>query len=327
MAWRATIGRAAGAMRSLSPRAYSARLRELVAGGLLALASSAALAASSTVLLPVRACQDAQTIWADSYENDGVMPSDPSGGSGGALGDVEASVAVFGYSDSIYYLHVPADFSASRSWPVLLALHGAAGSHDNAVLAAQQARSDWAALADNYHFIVVAPVGVGSLGSWIPSASLYDHPSDYDTFAAAIAAVESSYNVERSRRYGWGFSAGGHVMHDLMLRGFEPALDANHVAAYGVNAGLLSQLTCANLTSSQCGQILAAAPRKLPLDIHVGTQDPLRPYAAADHNLFVAQGWSDGDAVYYRVFSGVHTYSPVQLGEIWQRICHYAVVP
>ena len=50
---------------------------------------------------------------------------------------------------------------------------------------------------------------------------------------AVLADVEASYNVNRGRRYLWGFWAGGHYGHGYTLS------RASTLAAYAVNAGVL----------------------------------------------------------------------------------------
>jgi poly(3-hydroxybutyrate) depolymerase len=277
------------------------------------------------------ACLPVQAISADSFENADPVPHDPSNGSGGATGSVSGTVTVAQpkFANEVYYLHVPSNYTPTRSWPLVLALHGAAGSHSAAVTAAEAVRTAWSALADRYGFIVLVPVGEGLQGSWIAPSEVGGFPSDYDVFVAAIAAVEASYNVERSRLYGWGYSSGGHVMHDIAVRGFAPAIDANHMAAYGVNGGILAELACLNVSSATCATRLAAMPRKVPLDIHIGSSDTtVAPsYARSDHALFLAQGWVDEETIFYREFDGGHIYTTAQLGEIWQHLCRYALAP
>jgi poly(3-hydroxybutyrate) depolymerase len=295
--------------------------------GLAALAFGLPVGAG-TLALPETACQRSETIWRDSFEADAVQPTDPSHGSGGAAGNLSLLVTVPGWPLSEIYLHVPPAYKPERSWPVLLALHGASGSHDLAIAATAQARSDWSALADEYGFIVVAPVGIGSLGSWITAIDANDHPSDYDVFVAALAQVEAAYNVERTRIYGWGFSAGGHVMHDLAVRGFAPALDSEHLAAYGVDAGALQALACANLTPTQCGNdMLAAMPRRIPVALEVGKSDPLLSYVRNDRQQLRGHGWVDNESFFYREFSGGHQYSTTELADIWKHLCRIGVAP
>jgi len=292
--------------------------------GAAALACSVAQGAV-TLDLGLEGCVPAaDTLMRNGFET--APPTDPSLGSGGGTGNTSVFVSLAGWPLSEVYVHVPPGYVPGRALPVVLALHGASGSHDLAVQATAQLRGEWGALADQYGFIVVAPVGVGSLGSWFQQTSPGDHPSDYDVFAAALAQVEASWNVERTRVYGWGFSSGGHVMHDLAVQGFQPTLDAEHLAAYGVDAGVLQALACTGLTPAQCGSSkLAPMPRRVPVAIEVGKSDSLLSYARNDRLQLLAHGWVDGESFFYREFTGGHQYSSTELADIWKHICRVAV--
>jgi predicted esterase len=293
--------------------------------GLSALAFACACSAG-TVVLGDEGCKPVDTLMRDGF--DAPAPSDPSLGTGGATGDLSLTVDIPLWPTSEVYVHVPASYTPTRAWPVVLALHGASGSHDLAVDATAQLRGEWGALADQYGFIVVAPVGIGSQGSWFQPDSPNDKPTDYDVFAAALAQVEAAWNVERTRVYGWGFSAGGHVMHDLVVRGYIPSLDATHLAGYGVDAGVLKALACSGLTTSSCGTLrLAPMARRIPVAIEIGKSDTLLPYARSDKTLLLDQGWKDGISVFYREFTGGHQYTSNELSDIWRHLCRYGVVP
>jgi poly(3-hydroxybutyrate) depolymerase len=285
---------------------------------LAALAFSAA-ASAGTVLLGEEGCRPVDQ--ADPLFRDGYEPSV-------GTGDTSIFVNVAGWPSSEVYLHVPPTYVPERPMPVLLALHGAAGSHAAAVDATALLRSQWAGLADQYGFIVIAPVGVGSQGSWFAPTSASDHPTDYDVFAAALDQVQASWNVDRSRIYGWGFSAGAHVMHDLAVRGFAPALDANHLAAYGVDAGALQALACGGLSSIVCGvERLAPMARRVPVAIEVGKSDPMLGYVRNDRTQFLGYGWASDVTFFYREFTGGHQYTVTELADVWTHICAFAVVP
>jgi hypothetical protein len=73
--------------------------------------------------------------------------------------------------------------------------------------------------------------------------------------------------------------------------------------------------------------MLDQVPRKIPVDIHVGTSDPTLTYATADHARLVAHGWVDGQTVFYNTFTGGHTYSVADLQIAWSNLCPNAVVP
>jgi len=289
--------------------------------------------AVSTVTLPAWVCAHPDTILAAGFEaGQTAPPSNPSLGSGGAKGSIarQVHVAGLGSGTQSYYVYVPTNYTSTRAWPLMLALHGVAPYPGNTYAA--MIRDDWASVASANGFIVAAPVAHeqvdvnGSPGvTWlVPPTS---GSNDYDQFAAIRADLESAYNIERTRIYGWGFSAGAHVMHDLGVNTYSSAFNASTIAAYGISAGDLAGLACLGLSDAQCSQALASLPRKIPLDIHIGTSDPNYSYAQADHTRFVTQGWSNGQTIYYTPFSGGHEYSVTQLGGIWHNLCPNAVVP
>lgn len=251
-------------------------------------------------------------------------PGDPSYGSGGAIGSVtrEVHVAGLGTGTQTYYLYVPTNYAPTRSWPLLLVLHGVGPYPDTY---ATMLRDDWSSVAEAGGFIVAAPtaheqVDVGGIPgvTWLvpPTAG----PTDYDGFAAIRADIEAAYNIERTRIYGWGFSAGGHVMHDLAIHTYSTAFNAMTMAAYGVAGGDLFGLTCAS--DAECAAALAALPRKIPVDIHIGTDDPNYPcpYALCDRTRFLAQGWIEGQTLFFTTFSGGHTYTVGELAEVWANL-------
>jgi poly(3-hydroxybutyrate) depolymerase len=288
--------------------------------------------AVSNVTLPTWVCAHPDAIFVDGYESGQTAPpSNPSNGSGGALGSGTRSVHIVGLGTGTqtYSLYVPTNYTPSRAWPLLLVLHGVAPYPDTY---AAMTRDDWSGVAATGGFIVAAPtahdqVSVGGVPgvTWLvpPTAGA----NDYDLFAAIRSDVESAYNIERTRIYGWGFSAGAHVMHDLGVNTYSTAFNATTMAAYGASAGDLYALAC--YSESSCGATLSALPRKIPVDIHIGTSDPNYPcpYAQCDHSRFVTQGWVDGQTIYYTEFVGGHEYTAAQLYDIWHNLCPNAVTP
>lgn len=285
--------------------------------------------AVSTGRLPDWVCAQPDALFVDGFEAAGARYREPSGGSGGGSGDATLTVTVVGLGTRTVYVHAPPDLAPAHPMPLVLALHGQAGSPSAADTAARAVRTSWSALADAQRFVVVVPVASGGAGGWIaPPLPPATGVSDYDVMAAAIAAAEARWNVDRSRRIGWGFSAGGHVMHDIMYTPYvAPALSIDTFAAYGVNAGVLQGLACNGLSGAQCSALIAAAPRRIPLDIRVGDTDSLRPYALDDRSRFLAQGWTSGLTLYYAEFSGGHTYAPAQLAGIWADLCPFQRLP
>jgi len=303
----------------------------------LASASSASLAdAAASVQLPPWVCAQTDAIYDSAFDPGEVpIPHDPSHGTGGTFPGKQTRtlhIAGLGSGTQNYYLYVPGDYAPTRSWPLLLVLHGVA-PYGQADSYASTTRDNWSTVAAAGHFIVAAPVanevyddqyGTPYAVSWLVPPTY--GPNDYDLFAAIRADIEAAYNIERTRIYGWGFSAGAHVMHDLGVNGYSAAFNANTMAAYSVSAGVLQGLACPGATNAACGPLLAGLPRRIPVDIHIGMSDPNYQDAFSDHILFQTNGWVDGQTIHFTTFSGGHTYSIGQLGGIWANLCPNAVV-
>lgn len=289
---------------------------------LAALACTAAIrvgVAAQSAALPEWACNQPDTLFATGFESgDAAVPQTPSLGSGGAYpGDVTRTIDVDGATRT-FYLYLPADYQAGHAWPLLLALHGQSGSAATAPAAAQQVRSDWSSWADAGGFIVLAPIGTQSLGGWDPSV-------DVPSMDVALNDTYARYNVDRGRIYLWGFSAGAHLAHALALN------NTDYFAAYGISAGSLTQYACSDDGSfwPTCDQLLGGVTRDIPVDIHLGDADPLYTLygAGGDPLLFENHGWILNQNLHYTLFSGGHTYSIAQLGEIWGDLCRNAIIP
>jgi dienelactone hydrolase len=297
----------------------------------LALAACAGDAgATTTVRVAAWACNtQVDRIFRNGLEADEAIPSDPSHGSGGeAPGNPELTYAIagLGSGEQVAYVYVPDRYSPSRAWPVVLALHGAAGSPYWADEAARSVRGTWQDYANAYGFLVVAPVANGAQGSWIepPGAN------DYAFVETVLNDVAARYNVDRARQYLWGFSAGGHVAHDLMVNDRQPGIGRNRFAAYAASAGRLFAVACRNLSESACQTRLNTLPRKVPFDLHLGDQDPMMqaPYDAdLDPGRLQTAGWVPGDTLNYVVFPGIHEYTSGNLSQIWQFMCRFAAAP
>lgn len=288
------------------------------------LAASSIASATTTVKLPAWVCAHPDAIFVDGFQPAAGITRLPSNGSGGAIGNVTRTVNVPGYPPGTFtiYVHVPPSYSPARPLPLVLALHGQAGSPAAADSQAQVARNTWAPVADANRFIVIAPVATGALGGWIAPPP---NPSDYDIFAAAIADAEAAYNIDRSRRIGWGYSAGGHVLHDIMYRHSGAPVSIDTFAAYAVNAGVLEGQACSN--PSTCDALVATAARHIPISSHVGNQDPLLAYASSDHDIFLANNWVDGSNLWFTVFVGNHVYTQTQLTQAWGHLCPFQALP
>jgi pimeloyl-ACP methyl ester carboxylesterase len=299
---------------------------------LLALAGCNVATAATTVRLPIWACNgNNDRIFRNGLQaGDYVRPS-PSHGSGGAAPGQQLrtlSIAGLGNGTQKIHLYIPPNYNPAYATPLVVTLHGTAGSPANADLYAQDVRNTWQTVAATRGFIVAAPVANGASGSWKDGFSA--PPNDYTFLAAVMADLRAAYNIDDSRIQLWGFSAGGHVAHDLLVNGAVPALDENHVSAYSVSAGRLFALACLGDSEEQCQERLDTQSRKLPFDLHLGTADPMSgpPYnAVQDPPRFESAGWVLDDTLNYYVFSGGHTYEAGHFVDIWNFFCRFAVSP
>jgi poly(3-hydroxybutyrate) depolymerase len=310
--------------RILIVKSHRSRVTAFVSALLLGATGSGAHAATG-VILPPWVCAQPDAIFVSGFEDGEIaVPHHPSSGSGGAYpGDQTRAVTVPGFGSHNYYLHVPSDYIPSRSWPLVIALEGAGGSPAEAVTEAQTIRSQWGSIVPRDDYVVIVPIASGAQGGWIPPDLNGNGPSDYDVIAAAIADTESAYNIELTRRHAWGYSAGGIILHDLVLTGWS-GINANTFGAYAVTGAPLAGCPTYNTVQS-C--VPANAARIIPLDIRIGTSDPALPYVRNDKVRFLNAGWVLNTTLYYTEFVGGHTYSTNDLTQDWGHFCPRAVVP
>jgi len=296
-----------------------------------AITASPLASAAQRLTLPAWVCAHPDAIFVSGLEaGESVVPHSPSNGSGGAYpGNVTRTVNVPGFGNQAYYLYVPTSYTPTRPWPAILVLHGAGGPGTSDIRA-QAARTSWSALAQSAGFIVAAPAGSGSMGGWIAPNINGQGPSDYDAIATVVADVKAHYNIETTREYAWGFSAGGETLHDIVLTGWS-GMNADTYAGFAVTGAVLAGCLPYNTVNS-C--VPANAARIIPLDIHAGVNDPNIPlsYPRSDKAVFLAAGWQQGDTLFYTEFTdgsppGSHTYTATHLGDVWHNLCPNAVIP
>lgn len=245
-------------------------------------------------------CGAAEPMFRSGLENDEAAGVRASGGrSATAMGAVSFDVVVpdTGRTHTML-LQVPATYDGSQAWPLVVALHGAAASP---AAAAASIRALWQPTADLEGALVLTPIATGNSGGWAP---------DFDTpaLACAIAQVERGYDVDRARRYLWGFSAGAHYGHALALA------NSTRFAAYAVNAGALQAFAC---TAATCATLLPTVARRIPVQLRVGSNDPLESHTDADEARFQAAGWTVGSELRTSKFVGGHTVAAADAGWAW----------
>lgn len=293
---------------------------------MIGLLSVIAVAAQAQILrLPAAACAELGES-ADGFE--AAWPSWPSGGSGGVAGSGVRSIAIPGfeahpaYAQRTYFWFVPEQGPAGPM-PLVVALHGTAGSPANAYNEARIVRDLWIDAARRHGFAVVSPVAGGSRGSWIAPLAAGDAPTDYDVIGAAIADIESRFDIERARRYLWGFSAGGHVALDLVVNPLHEGFGRRQFAAVGANAGVLAGLACSGLDDVACRVALRQAFPRLPVQVLVGDVDNLRTHAEGDAPRFLGEGWVDARSYRYEQFAGGHWVGLDHPDRQWDWFCQF----
>ncbi len=281
---------------------------------------------AQTLRLPSSACAEV------GAQGDGFETSTstwPSLGAGGAVGGGNGFVAVPGfeslpnYGHREYFYFVP-ELPLGKPMPLVVVLHGTAGSPLRARNEARVVRDVWIDAATRYGFAVLSPVAGGSQGSWVAPTAPADAPTDYDVIAAIVHQFEASHNIERARRYLWGFSSGGHVALDLLINPTHAGFGRRQFAALAVNAGVLAGLACNGSRAANCDSALRSAFPRLPLQVIVGDQDPLIGYAAADAPRFRAQGWTDTRDYQLQTFDGGHWVELTHPERQWQYLCQFS---
>jgi len=202
-----------------------------------------------------------------------------------------------------YYLYVPTNYQPGVELPLLIAWHGAAGP-GRAPAQAQAIRDLWSTVAEEQGLIVLAQTGTSPNGSWIPSNTA-------TVLTQLLTEVSDSYALDRSRIYGWGFSAGGHVMHSIALA------NTSVFAAYAVNAGALNAVVGRGA--------LPQVARQIPVSILIGLNDSLLDEVRGDRDAFVSSGWAEGSSLFYREFTGGHSVPGDQPSEHWSHLSTFSL--
>ncbi len=280
---------------------------------LLALLFSATQAhALSQVRAPAWRCDSDRALTSSFEDLESVPPERPSFGSGGDF-EPGAHAVISSMGFVTYYLSAPPNY-ANEALPLIIALHGAGGPGTQA-LAASNIRNAFAQIyATKTRFLIAAPESSGSQGDW-------DRTQDEVKIRAVIAEMKNNYNVDLNRVYGWGYSAGGRIMHGLALS------DPNFAAAY---TGHATRLLPAN---SSYGTPESFTSR-VPVLLTHSTNDDTVPYstAQADRIRFLNAGWTEQSSGLPGNFELIpfnigHFYDTATIQKSWDWMCVHALVP
>lgn len=245
----------------------------------------------------------------------------------------ERTIPVGGQARS-YHIHLPPTYSGDFPVPLVLDLHGSGGRGD--FIAEEHG---WLPLSDLHGFIVVFPNGGERFGpnggySW----NTYwqrPQPDDVGYLAALIRHLRATYNIDSSRIYMTGHSAGAAMcntfatFHADLLAGVAP-VNGNWITTFGLPETLLAplvpvpvwtwrgeeenQLTGLETRSVQDArqkawwmEILEAGPAIPPVSTTDGTYnylDEIYPSGSAEYRFTVEVGQN-------------HPYRPQYATRIW----------
>lgn len=167
-----------------------------------------------------------------------------------AAGKPEKQIITFAGQERVYYTFAPEKFGvapekAITPAPLLLLLHDSGGDGMSQI-------EQWQDLAEQEGLVLVAPNSLNSR-EWSMGA---DGP---EFLHAVVETVREKYSVDGKRIYLFGHSSGAVFALHMSV------MESQYFAAAGVHAGATGGGFYSNLDQ---------VPRKLPLAIWVGTEDP-----------------------------------------------------
>jgi poly(3-hydroxybutyrate) depolymerase len=184
-----------------------------------------------------------------------------------------------------YVAYVPPSYDKSKSYSLVVALHGAGDTAGNYLSII------WQGNADSQGFLVIAPEGTSPLGS----GYTWD-TTDEPLILAAIDDVYACYAIDPKKIILHGFSAGAIMSYWIGLK------DAKRFSGISIASADLGSAEAVN------GGPLLPAPWKIPVSHFHGMQDMNFPimYAIAGMNRLIAAG----HPFYWHPFNGGHTTNP-----------------
>jgi hypothetical protein len=234
--------------------------------------------------------------------------SNPSNGNRGPYPGAFNRTVIYNGSIHTYYVAIPSNYHPRVASPLLISWHGAAGA-GTASINAKATRDFWQATANANEFIIVAQTSTGQTGGgWVPGV-------DIPILFEIMKDMDRNYNIEKNRIYGHGFSAGGHLMHGIMLANSET------FAAYAVSAGVLDAFAGLDAPIN--------ATRKIPLFVSIGSQDTTGPnllsLSRQNHHVFNNAGWIDGENYWIDEFNGGHQLDINLPQKAWAKLCDQSI--
>lgn len=128
-----------------------------------------------------------------------------------------------------YFVHLPSTLPPSQPWPVLLIFHGY-----RYPVEPMRALTQFDALADEYDFVAVYPLGYDEMWQSDEFISLSFRTDDIEFVSALIDEIQSDLPVDPTRIYAVGFSNGGIFSNRLACE------LSDRIAAFGSVAGTMS---------------------------------------------------------------------------------------
>lgn len=175
----------------------------------------------------------------------GILPAFP---------DVTVSLVSGGVTRTAL-LHLPAGYSSTARYPLVLAFHGEGGTS-----AGFETTTGFTTVADNNSFIVVYPEMNGT--SWTTTLG----GADITFINALITQLESTYSINAARIFAVGFSNGGGMARTMACQS-SPTIAGMADISEEMSSG----------AATAC-----SAPQTVPMLIMHGTCDPVSPYEYGD---------------------------------------------
>lgn len=242
-------------------------------------------------------CED--IIFNSGFQND----SDPSNGSSGSYPGYYTRTVFAGGSPRNYYISIPPNYDPNIAIPLLFSWHGAGGV-DTATINALNTRDFWKTTSDAHNFIIIAQTGNGSSGG-------FQFPNDITLISIILNDMYNAYNIEKKRVYGHGFSAGGHLIHTLML-----FYNNYRFPAYAISAG--------NFVDAQFEDPnVPANSTVVPVYVSVGSFDPMLATIQSERIKFLNAGWIENETYWLDIFSGGHQLDPQVPEKSWDKLCTF----